>query len=257
MSAQPGKTKHFQTINLDEQHVTLCDCPGLVFPSFTNSKAEMVCGGVICIDQITDFDTPMILVVKRISRKTLEPVYKIKLPDKDVYMSASHFLQILARERGYVTGSATPDIKKTAKMVLKDYVNGKLLYCHLRPDYDRVKHGEFEQEGIGDIMQDVASLTTTPKPESKTVEKAICMEETKTLAKADMDKVQISGREEVKLVFTTEATKAGGKIDQEFFTQAKPITEMKLNKEQKRQLKFAIKRGEVSELNQLNRMFQR
>merc|ERR1719247_4075324 len=33
MSRQPGKTKHFQTIEVPERNITLCDCPGLVFPS--------------------------------------------------------------------------------------------------------------------------------------------------------------------------------------------------------------------------------
>lgn len=31
VASMPGKTKHFQTLKLTEE-VTLCDCPGLVFP---------------------------------------------------------------------------------------------------------------------------------------------------------------------------------------------------------------------------------
>jgi large subunit GTPase 1 len=31
VASMPGKTKHFQTLKLTED-VTLCDCPGLVFP---------------------------------------------------------------------------------------------------------------------------------------------------------------------------------------------------------------------------------
>lgn len=49
VSATPGKTKHLQTIKLRED-VTLCDCPGLVFPSFLSSKAEMVLCGVLIVD---------------------------------------------------------------------------------------------------------------------------------------------------------------------------------------------------------------
>ena len=182
VSSQPGKTKHFQTIPIEEEQVTLCDCPGLVFPSFTNSKAEMMCGGVISIDHSADFDTPMILLVQRIPRKVLEDVYNIRLPDSKTYMSPNAFLQIFARERGYVTGSALPDVKKTAKLMLKDYVNGKLLYCHLRPDYDQTKHGTFIQSGIGTPMPEVPvkpedsekkeNDTTATKPEEKTISKS-------------------------------------------------------------------------------------
>lgn len=41
VGSQPGKTKHFQTLYI-EKDLLLCDCPGLVFPSFTASRAEMV-----------------------------------------------------------------------------------------------------------------------------------------------------------------------------------------------------------------------
>ncbi len=95
----PGKTKHFQTL-LMEDHKDLClmDCPGLVFPSFTFSKAEMYCNGVLPIDQITEYLSPVALIIQRIPKINLESFYKIKLPD--IY-SASQFLQIYATKRGY------------------------------------------------------------------------------------------------------------------------------------------------------------
>lgn len=53
VSSTPGRTRHFQTLELGP--VTLCDCPGLVFPSFANTKAEMVCFGILPIDQLTGY----------------------------------------------------------------------------------------------------------------------------------------------------------------------------------------------------------
>jgi large subunit GTPase 1 len=47
-SATPGKTKHFQTIHINED-VVLCDCPGLVFPSFLTTKPDMICNGIMSI----------------------------------------------------------------------------------------------------------------------------------------------------------------------------------------------------------------
>ena len=52
VSSTPGKTKHFQTILMDE--VDLCDCPGLVFPNFAKTKAELVCNGILPVDQLRD-----------------------------------------------------------------------------------------------------------------------------------------------------------------------------------------------------------
>lgn len=52
VSATPGKTKHFQTLYLDTD-VLLCDCPGLVMPSFVLTKADMILNGILPIDQVT------------------------------------------------------------------------------------------------------------------------------------------------------------------------------------------------------------
>ncbi|KAL3186167.1 hypothetical protein MRX96_027902 [Rhipicephalus microplus] len=61
VSTTPGKTKHFQTLNLDDE-LCLCDCPGLVFPNFVNNKAEMVVHGILPIDQMTDHVPPVNLI---------------------------------------------------------------------------------------------------------------------------------------------------------------------------------------------------
>lgn len=44
----PGKTKHFQTLNITD-NLTLCDCPGLVLPRYAQSKSEMVAAGVLLL----------------------------------------------------------------------------------------------------------------------------------------------------------------------------------------------------------------
>ena len=54
VGATPGKTKHFQTLSLSDD-LTLCDCPGLVFPSFVTTAEEMVLNGVLPIDQMRDY----------------------------------------------------------------------------------------------------------------------------------------------------------------------------------------------------------
>jgi large subunit GTPase 1 len=78
VSSTPGKTKHFQTINLSDK-IILCDCPGLVFPQFATTKADLVCDGVLPIDQLREHIGPVSLVVRRIPKGVLEGTYGIKL----------------------------------------------------------------------------------------------------------------------------------------------------------------------------------
>ena len=82
VSATPGKTKHFQTLLLTDR-ITLCDCPGLVFPQFANTQADMIVDGVLPIDQMKEYSAPAELVCRRVPRDILEGTYGIRIDVKD------------------------------------------------------------------------------------------------------------------------------------------------------------------------------
>jgi large subunit GTPase 1 len=139
VSATPGKTKHFQTLYLSPE-IMLCDCPGLVFPNFATTKAELVVNGVLPIDQQREFTGPAGIVAKRIPKHFIEQVYGVKLRMRPVeeggtgIPTASEVLRAYARARGFSTqGIGQPDESRAARYVLKDYVNGKLLWVNPPP----------------------------------------------------------------------------------------------------------------------------
>ncbi|KAI0124177.1 hypothetical protein BJ170DRAFT_74589 [Xylariales sp. AK1849] len=141
VSSTPGKTKHFQTIHLSDR-VILCDCPGLVFPNFATTKADLVCNGVLPIDQLREFTGPATLVAHRIPQPFLEAIYGIHIKTLPIEEggtgapTASEILSAYAKARGFQTqGVGQPDESRAARTVLKDYVNGKLLYCEPPPGY--------------------------------------------------------------------------------------------------------------------------
>lgn len=78
VSATPGKTKHFQTLFLDTD-ILLCDCPGLVMPSFVLTKAEMILNGILPIDQMRDHVPAVNILCTQIPRHTLEDKYGIMI----------------------------------------------------------------------------------------------------------------------------------------------------------------------------------
>jgi len=99
VAAMPGKTKHFQTLLLedDARDICLVDCPGLVFPSFANSKAEMYCCGVLPIQNIREYLSPVSLIISRVPKEVLEKHYKIKLPPRDHHKyTTTNFLSMFA-----------------------------------------------------------------------------------------------------------------------------------------------------------------
>ncbi|KAK4204266.1 putative GTP-binding protein [Triangularia verruculosa] len=157
VSSTPGKTKHFQTIHLSDK-VLLCDCPGLVFPNFANTKAELVCNGVLPIDQLREYTGPSTLVATRIPKPFLEAIYGIQIYTRPIeeggngIPTGEELLRAYARHRGFMTqGLGQPDASRAARYVLKDYVAGKLLYCN--PPPDSVDGAEFNRE-----LYDIAHL---------------------------------------------------------------------------------------------------
>lgn len=78
VSSTPGKTKHFQTLPFSDR-VTLCDCPGLVFPQFATSTGELIVDGVLPIDQMREYTAPAELVARRIPKDVLEGFYGVRI----------------------------------------------------------------------------------------------------------------------------------------------------------------------------------
>ena len=152
VSSTPGKTKHFQTIHLSPDAI-LCDCPGLVFPNFATTKAELVCNGILPIDQLREFTGPAALVAQRIPQSFYEALYGVKVHTRPLeeggtgVPTAEEILTAYAIARGFTkTGQGQPDESRAARYILKDYVNGKLLFCHPPPIEPPIDAHEFNRD---------------------------------------------------------------------------------------------------------------
>lgn len=66
----------FQTLFVDKD-LMLCDCPGLVMPSFVFTKADLIINGILPIDQMRDHRPPVNLICSQIPRHILEDEYSI------------------------------------------------------------------------------------------------------------------------------------------------------------------------------------
>ncbi|KAI4988453.1 hypothetical protein ZWY2020_030083 [Hordeum vulgare] len=146
----PGKTKHFQTLIISEE-LMLCDCPGLVFPSFSSSRHEMVSCGVLPIDRMTKHREAIQVVADRVPRDVLEQIYKITLPKPKAYEpqsrppTAAELLRAYCASRGHVSHGGLPDETRAARQILKDYIDGKIPHYELPPGVvtdDEVETGE-------------------------------------------------------------------------------------------------------------------
>ncbi|KAI6162036.1 hypothetical protein EDD17DRAFT_1776881 [Pisolithus thermaeus] len=122
VSSTPGKTKHFQTIHLSSAII------------LSTTKAALVCDGVLPIDQMREYTGP------RVPKEVLEATYGLSIRVRgkeeggDGRIVAEDLLVAYAIARGFMrSGQGNPDEARAARYILKDYVSGKLLFCHPPP----------------------------------------------------------------------------------------------------------------------------
>jgi len=169
VAAQPGKTKHFATLIVSNE-ILLCDCPGLVFPSFVSGgSAGLIAAGVFPIAQMRDVYPPVSLICNSIPRRVLDATYGITVPVPTTYQlrerglsnvpeytTPQELLDTYCIARSLMaTASGVPDHQRAARVLVKDYVVGRLLYCHAPPTLaDKPEaHTEFQRESIQTSMK--------------------------------------------------------------------------------------------------------
>lgn len=183
VSATPGKTKHFQTLYL-EPHLILCDCCGLVLPSFCYTKAEMVLNGILPVDQLRDYVAPVNLLCTLIPRHVMEDKYGMLIakplegedPNRPPY--AEEVLLAYAYNRGFMTANGQPDQSRAARKFVKDFVNGKLLHCVAPPNAKQTEFHTFPER-----QKEEVKIETLPPRQQRSMRI-----QTKT-SSSDIDKV--------------------------------------------------------------------
>jgi large subunit GTPase 1 len=173
MSRTPGKTKHLQTLELTGG-LTLCDCPGLVFPSVVATKAHLAINGTAPLDELRDFVAPARLVVQKVGAQAILDRYSVgadsvkdgtkRLAIGEKEDSTRSVLAALATARQHFLRLGVPDETWAARRVLKDYCTGALLHCEPPPGF--VSSAE---KGKGN---DASAAATAPTPAVEPAEPA-------------------------------------------------------------------------------------
>ena len=107
--------------------------PQCGFQSFRNGIGFIqILNGVIPIHTLKETLYPLNLLCERIPFYVISHVYKIP-NDSKKHDGANLVKAIASYKKYFAQGSGQYDHTKTSRMVLKDYVNGVLLYCKLPP----------------------------------------------------------------------------------------------------------------------------
>ncbi|EFQ99684.1 nucleolar GTP-binding protein 2 [Nannizzia gypsea CBS 118893] len=116
----PGETKVWQYITLMKR-IYLIDCPGVVPPSNNVTEEDILLRGVVRVENVENPEQYIPAILKKTQQRHIERTYEIK-----GFTDATEFLSILARKGGRLLKGGEPDVNGVAKMVINDFLRGKL-----------------------------------------------------------------------------------------------------------------------------------
>ena len=135
----PGETKVWQYITLMKR-IYLIDCPGVVPPSNNDSPEDILLRGVVRVENVENPEQYIAAVLKKTKPQHIQRTYDI-----GGFETSTEFLELLARKGGRLLKGGEADVDGAAKMVLNDFVRGKIPWFTPPP----VVEGQEGEKGIG------------------------------------------------------------------------------------------------------------
>ena len=127
VSSTPGFTKGMQHVTLDKD-IKLLDCPGVVF---SNKNDQAVLHNVIRTEDIKDPVEVVGLILKKVTKQIIEETYGL---EGAVWESTERFLYLLGDKFKKYKKGGIIDFDKVARIIVKDWNDGKLKYFTLPPN---------------------------------------------------------------------------------------------------------------------------
>jgi nuclear GTP-binding protein len=118
-----GETKVWQYITLMKR-IYMIDCPGIVPPNQNDTDQDLLLRGSVRVENVEYPAQYIEEVLKRVQPRHLQRTYDIK--EKDYNNDAVAFLELICRKSGRLLKGGEADIDGAAKMVLNDWIRGKL-----------------------------------------------------------------------------------------------------------------------------------
>ncbi|KAK9366652.1 NUC091 domain-containing protein [Lipomyces kononenkoae] len=124
----PGETKVWQYITLMKR-IYLIDCPGVVPPSTKDTETDILLRGVVRVENVSNPEQYIPALLERCKASHVEKTYEIA-----GWKDAAEFLEMLARKSGRLLKGGEPDENGVAKMVLNDFMRGRIPWYIAPPD---------------------------------------------------------------------------------------------------------------------------
>jgi nuclear GTP-binding protein len=140
------------------RRIYLIDCPGIVPVSAKDSQTDTVLKGVVRVENLPTPSEHIPALLNRVRTVYLERTYDVHLPDISEEGEKKHeprwdpdeFLDALARKSGKLLKGGEPDRETVAKMVLNDWIRGKIPFFVRPPEEEGSKERKEKEKVSGE-----------------------------------------------------------------------------------------------------------
>ncbi|KAG7571166.1 hypothetical protein FFLO_00839 [Filobasidium floriforme] len=131
----PGETKVWQYITLMKR-IYLIDCPGIVPISAKDSETDTVLKGVVRVENLQTPAEHIPGLLKRVRPAYIERTYGLEPREGgwEGEEGATVLLSTIAKRMGKLLKGGEPDQESIAKIMLNDWIRGKIPYFAMPPD---------------------------------------------------------------------------------------------------------------------------
>lgn len=127
------------------KRIYLIDCPGVVPPSNNDTEEDILLRGVVRVENVENPEQYIAGVLRRVQPRHIERTYEMR---PGSYSNHLDFLSILARKGGRLLRGGEPDVDGVAKMVINDFLRGKIPWFTAPPTSDAAAEGEDEDTEV-------------------------------------------------------------------------------------------------------------
>ena len=162
----PGETKIWQYVRLTRK-IYLIDCPGVCPPNPEDTETDILLRGVVRVERVSNPEQHIQAVLDRCKDHHLERTYDIRGWNDD----ATKFLEMLARKGGKLLKGGEADETAVAKMVLNDFIRGKIpWFCPVadRPAEQSTDAVDSQDGRLGEMrMKRKRAVSNEPEDENE------------------------------------------------------------------------------------------
>lgn len=155
----PGETKVWQYITL-MRRIYLIDCPGVVPLSAKDSEADTVLKGVVRVENLQMPAEHIPALLERVRSEYIQRTYNLEPREGGWHGEdgAALLLSTIAKKSGKLLKGGEPDQEAAAKMVLNDWIRGKIPFF-VPPPARPTKEGPVaDEEPVNEASEDTTKV---------------------------------------------------------------------------------------------------